>query len=342
MMTMRATAGVYPDGRTPTVFDASPRDARRYRSRVAELDLLVLGDANPDLLMTGDVVPTFGQAEHVVDAARFLIGGSGAIAACGAARLGLRTAFAGAVGDDVFGRFMLDALSKRGVDTSGCVVTDAAPTGISVILSRGDDRAILTSTGAMRRLRADVIDAALLARARHVHVSSFFLLRELASDLPTLFGRVHADGATTSIDPNWDPSGAWDGGLLELLRATDVFLPNSAEARALTGLDDIDIAAQALAERGAVVVVKFGEGGGLAISGDEVVRRESIATEVVDTTGAGDSFDAGFLAGRLAGWPLERSLALAVACGSLSTRAEGGTAAQPTLDEALTALERRA
>jgi sugar/nucleoside kinase (ribokinase family) len=306
---------------------------------VPDLDLLVVGDANPDLVMTGDVVPAFGQAEQVVDAARMFVGGSGAITACGAARLGLRTAFVGTVGDDAFGRFMLEALSDRSVDTSACVVTNVTPTGISVVLSSGDDRATLTSTGAMRELRADAVDAALLARTRHVHVSSFFLLRELADGIPELFERAHAVGATTSIDPNWDPSGGWDGGLLALLSATDVFFPNSAEARALTGLDDVDVAAQALAERGAIVAVKLGQGGGLAIEGDDDVRSESIPIDVVDTTGAGDSFDAGFLAGRLAGWPLDRCLALAVACGSLSTRAQGGTTAQPTLDDAVAALE---
>jgi sugar/nucleoside kinase (ribokinase family) len=309
---------------------------------VADVDLLVVGDANPDLLMSGDVMPSFGQAEQLVDDARMVVGGSGAIMACGAARLGLRTAFVGAIGDDAFGRFMLDALAEQGVDTSGCVVTPGHPTGISVVLSRGDDRAILTSTGAMTALRADDVDDALLAHARHVHVSSFFLLRELALELRGLFERAHSAGATTSLDPNWDPSGGWDGGLLELLRSTDVFLPNSAEARALTGIDDVDIAAETLAEHGAVVAVKFGQGGGLAIAEDEVVRSGSIPIDVVDTTGAGDSFDAGFLAGRLSGWPLDRCLSLAVACGSLSTRAVGGTEAQPTLQEAIAALERTA
>ncbi|MEP7033424.1 MAG: PfkB family carbohydrate kinase, partial [Actinomycetota bacterium] len=107
----------------------------------------------------------------------------------------------------------------------------------------------------------------------------------------------------------------------------------------ITGVDDIDVAAQALAGHGGVVAIKFGQGGGLVIQGDEVVRSESIPADVVDTTGAGDNFDAGFIAGRLRGWPLARCLSVAVACGSLSTRAAGGTQAQPTMDEALAALE---
>ena len=306
---------------------------------MTDLDLLVLGDANPDLVLAGDVRPAFGQAEQLVDDARFVVGGSGAITACGGARLGLRTAFVGVVGDDPFGRFMLEALAERGVDVSRCVTDPRRPTGISVVLSRGEDRAILTSVGTIGDLCAGSVDADLLGAARHVHVSSYFLQRALRPDLPGLFERAHAAGASTSIDPNWDPSERWGGGLLELLSRTDVFFPNSAEARAITGIDDVDVAAEALAEHGGVVAVKFGQGGGLAVAGDAVVRTESIPTQVVDTTGAGDTFDAGFLAGRLAGWPLGRSLALAVACGSLSTRGVGGTGAQPTMEEAVAAME---
>ncbi len=304
-----------------------------------DLDLLVLGDANPDLILRGDVEPAFGQAEQLVDEARLTIGGSGAITSCGAARLGLRTAFVGVVGDDEFGRFMLVALDEAGVDTTGVLVDPSRPTGLSVIFSRGEDRAILTSPGTIGDLRAEVVDRDLLGSARHVHVSSYFLQRGLGRDLPDLFLRIRDAGATTSIDPNWDPAEDWDGGLLPLLSRTDVFLPNSAEARATTGIEDVDVAAEALAEHGCVVAMKFGQGGGLAMSGEEVVRSESIPADVVDTTGAGDSFDAGFLAAHLAGWSLGRCLALAVACGSLSTRGIGGTTAQPTMEEALGALE---
>ncbi len=306
---------------------------------MADFDLLVLGDVNPDLVLIGDVVPAFGQAERLVDEARLVIGGSGAITACGAARLGLRTAIVGVVGDDIFGRFMLEGLAERGVDVSGCVVDPERPTGISVVLSRPEDRATLTSPGTIAALRAELVDRDLLRRARHVHVSSYFLQRGLAEDLPALFDEARAAGATTSIDPNHDPAERWDAGLLDVLPHTDLFLPNSAEARAIGGSEDVDIAAEVLAERARVVAVKFGQGGGLAVAGEEAVRSEAIPADVVDTTGAGDSFDAGFIAGMLAGWPLARCLALAVACGSLSTRGVGGTATQPTLLEALDALE---
>ena len=305
-----------------------------------EFDLVVIGDANPDLVLRGgDVEPAFGQQERLVDEARLEVGGSGAIMACGAARLGLRTAFAGVLGDDALGRFMLDALSQRGVDVSFCPVDTERATGVTVVLSRGDDRAMLTALGTIASLRGSLVGAELLESTRHVHVGSYFLQKGLQQDLPDLFREAHEAGSTTSIDPNWDPHGRWDGKLLELLRLTDYFLPNSAEARAITGIDDIDVATESLSERGTTLAVKFGQGGGLAMSEGEVVHVEAVPVDVVDTTGAGDSFDAGFLAGALAGWPIARCLQVAVACGSLSTRAAGGTAAQPSMDEAMAALE---
>jgi sugar/nucleoside kinase (ribokinase family) len=305
----------------------------------SSVDLLVLGDANPDLILRGDVAPRFGQTERLVESATLVLGGSGAITACAGAQLGLTAAFVGVVGDDLFGRFVREALAARGVDVDGVSVDSTRATGVTVILDRGDDRAILTATGTIDDLRSDLVDEDLVRSARHVHVSSYYLQQALRPGLPGLFRTAHDAGATVSIDPNWDPAESWDTGLLGLLSSTDMFFPNSAEARAITGIDDVDVAAEALGERGAIVAVKFGQGGGLAVHGQELVRSESIPTDVVDTTGAGDTFDAGFIAGRLSGWPLGRCLQLAVASGSLSTRASGGTAAQPSLDEALAAIE---
>jgi sugar/nucleoside kinase (ribokinase family) len=300
---------------------------------VADLDLLVLGDLNPDLVLRGEgVEPAFGQVERLVDAADLVIGGSGAIVACGAARLGLRTAIAGVVGDDLFGRFMLDALSAHGVEVGGVVVDPGLQTGLTVVLTREDDRAMLTFPGAIAALGADALDPDLVRSARHVHVASYFLQTGLAPGLRDLFRLA---GATTSIDPNWDPAEDWDAGLRELLPLTDVLLPNAEEAVRIAGRADPEEAALALSAEGPLVVVKLGAEGALAVRGEEVVRVAAPpGVEPVDTTGAGDSFDAGVLAGLLGGWPLERALALGCTCGALSTRAAGGTAAQPTLEEA--------
>jgi sugar/nucleoside kinase (ribokinase family) len=303
-------------------------------------DLLVLGDANPDLVLTGDVEPRFDQAERLVEAARLTIGGSGAIVATGSSRLGLRVGFCGVAGDDPFGRFLRDELERLDVDVGGLVVDPDRPTGVSVVLARPNDRAILTHAGTIADLRTDLIDPVRLELARHVHVSSFFLQRSLAPELPALFGRVRAGGATTSVDPNWDPSERWDGGLRDLLGHTDVFLPNATEASRIAGIDELDDAVLALAERAGVVVAKDGADGALAAHGERLVRAVAPTIDALDTTGAGDAFDAGYLASMLAGHPLERSLAIANACGALSTRAVGGVDAQPTMDEVLALLSR--
>lgn len=305
------------------------------------LDLLVLGDCNPDLILSGgQVEPRFGQVERLVEAAELTIGGSGSIVACGAARLGLRTALVSVVGDDLFGQFMTQRLESRGVDVGQVKVDPAIRTGLTVILDRGDDRAMLTFPGTIATLSSESIDRDLLTRARHVHVSSFFMQTKLRRGLPELLREVKAAGASTSIDPNWDPTEQWDGGLRTVLPHVDVLLPNGEEAMRVTGHPEPAQAARELASHGPLVTVKLGSDGAIAATrGEELIEVPPVReVKPVDTIGAGDSFDAGFLAGFLNGWSTERAVALGCACGALSTRAPGGTGAQPTIEEAVAAM----
>lgn len=299
-------------------------------------DLLVLGEINPDIILNG-VEPVFGQAETLVNDGGMVIGSSSVITACGAARLGLRVAFAGVVGDDVFGRFMLAEMSRRGIDTAGCAVDAALSTGFSVILVRPDgDRAIVTYPGAIPILADRHVDRELLGRARHLHVGSYFLLDGLRPALPRIFNEAHKRGQTTSLDTNWDPRGGWD--VAAVLAQTDVFLPNAREVEAITG-EALEQGIAHLAAQIPLLAVKLGTEGALAAAGASRWRANPLAIPaVIDTVGAGDSFNAGLLYGFLSGWTPGEALRLAAACGSLSTRASGGTDAQPTLDEALAAL----
>jgi sugar/nucleoside kinase (ribokinase family) len=302
---------------------------------MADLDVLVLGDANPDLVLRA---PAFGpvteQREIVVDDARMTVGGSGAIFACGLARLGRHVGFAGVVGEDAFGRFMQERLLERSVDLRPLVRRER-PTGVSVILSANHDRGIFTFPGTIAALRPEDVRDEVLAGARHVHVSSFFLQDALRPGLAALLERARSFGATTSLDPNWDPAEAWDAGLLEALPHVDVFLPNEAEVTRIARLEDVERAAASLGERGPTVVVKRGRDGSLAWRGGAIARSPAVDADVVDTTGAGDSFDAGFVHAFLERWDLGRALAFANACGALSCRAPGGVDGQPTLEEAL-------
>jgi sugar/nucleoside kinase (ribokinase family) len=300
---------------------------------MSPFDILVAGEINPDLILTGDVVPQFGQAEKLIESATLTIGSSSVIFACGAARLGLKVGFIGLCGDDEFGRFMLTEMGKRSVDISNVIIRPNGHTGLSVILNSGADRAILTQPGLISELRADDVSDALLQQARHLHVASYFLQTALQPDLPKLFQRARSFGLTTSLDTNYDPSERWSN-FDELLASTNVFLPNRAEALSLTKTDSSESALEQLQKKVETVTIKLGAEGAIAASRNKKVSAASIPVDVVDTTGAGDSFDAGFIYGYLHGWDLEKTLRLACVCGALSTRAQGGTAVQATLEEA--------
>ena len=303
-----------------------------------KFDVLVAGEINPDLILTGDVVPEFGQVEKLVDNATLAIGSSSAIFACGAARLGLKVAFIGVCGDDVFGRFMLDEMSKHQVDIENVIVSQGGSTGLSVILNQVSDRAILTHPGLIAELQASDISDNLLRDSRHLHVASYFLQTKLQPDLPNLFRRARALGLTTSLDTNYDPSEKWVG-FDELLSVTNVFLPNKKEALSLSGESNVDEAASRLGSRVEALAIKLGAEGALGVHKGARVRVASIPVKVSDTVGAGDSFDAGFIYGYLNQWSLEKSLRLACVCGALSTQQAGGTSGQPTLIEAVKFLD---
>jgi sugar/nucleoside kinase (ribokinase family) len=305
------------------------------------LDLLVIGDCNPDVLaLDDDVTPEFGQREKLVDSISLVIGGSAAITAVAAARLGLRVTLAAAIGTDPAGEFMVRQLVAEGVDTAAISARPGMATGMSVALSRGSDRAILTATGAMTSLAADDVTRGLLGSVKHVHVSSYFLLEHsLGPGLATLFARARAGGATTSLDTNWDPSGRWGGGQLrDVLANTSLLLPNEEEARQLSGQPAVCSALSLLSAVGPAVVVKLGARGAICMDGPLLHRihpPSELAGEFVDATGAGDCFNAGVITGLLHGMSLRDAAGLGCATGSASTRGAGGTAAAPDLAAAL-------
>jgi ribokinase len=290
--------------------------------------VVVLGDANPDLVLRGDVVPRFGQAEQLLDAADLTLGGSGAIMAAGLARLGVDVCLVAAVGEDTFGELTLALLAEHGVAVEHVVRRSDVATGLSVVLS-ADERAILTHSGAIATLTAGDVPDGLLEQARHVHVASPYLVARLRPDLPRLLRQA----GSSTVDTNDDPARTW-ADLEALIDAADTLLPNDAEvvlwARSLGhDTDDWRAAARLVAARGVDVVVKAGAEGGAVVTNGGEIHRAPRAVVPVDTTGAGDSFDAGWVAARLSGESPEQALRWAVAAGTASTQGVGGTAGQP-------------
>lgn len=293
-------------------------------------DVMLATDQCVDLLVRGEVRPRFGQVEQLVEGYALGIGGSANIFACQAAKLGLRVGLIGVVGEDPFGRILLDLLRAEGPDLSGLRVDAAVPTGLGLHLTEPDDRAILTVVGTIDATDPADLPAAPERLCRHWHLASFFLLTRLRPAWPDFLRRARAAGVTVSLDTNWDPAERWDG-VREILPLCDLFLPNEEELRAISGQADAAEGARALSRLGPVVAVKRGAAGALVARGGEVVAEapaEPLRGAVVDAVGAGDSFDAGFLWGWLDGRPLDLCLRRAQACAAATLLAAGGTAGQ--------------
>lgn len=296
--------------------------------------LLIAGEINVDLVFTGcDRLPEFG-GEVLAAGFRQGPGSSSMICAMGLARLGHAVMFAGLTGCDGWGDYCVDAMREAGIDVSEVVRDASLQTGVTVALSSQQDRALVTYPGAIGELRAEAVTDALLMRAGHLHVSSYYLQDSLRAGLGSLFERARAAGLTISLDPGFDPRRQWGEELRALLPLVDVFLPNEREASAISGEHEPLAALHALANGHTRTIVKLGGDGCLAL-GDEgrPLAVPAHAVKVIDSTGAGDSFDAGFLHAWRSGLPLLECLRWGSACGSLSTRGIGGTACQGSADE---------
>lgn len=293
-------------------------------------DVMLATDQCVDLLLRGDVRPRWGQAEQIVDGYALEIGGSANLFACQVAKLGLRVGLIGVVGDDPFGRILLELLRGQGPDLSRLRVDPAVPTGLGLHLTEPHDRAILTVPGSIDATGPGDLPEAPERLCRHWHLASFYLLTRLRPAWPDFLGRARAAGVTVSLDTNWDPAERWDG-VRDLLPLCDVFLPNEEELRRISGHRDVAEGARALSRLGPLVAVKRGADGALVARGGEVVAEapaEPLRAPIVDTVGAGDSFDAGFLSGWLDRKPLDLCLRRAQACAAATLTAAGGTRGQ--------------
>jgi len=301
-----------------------------------EFDVITALDVCVDFLVDcGDTEPEFGQKEKTVGGYSLEMGGSACIFACQCARLGLRTAGAGAAGDDAMAGIVLESLVGSGVDISRIRTLRAEKTGLSLALTkRGGDRSILTYMGTIDAAEGKQLEE-LLPRTRHLHICSYYLMKSLQPAYPDILGRAKRLGVTVSLDTNWDPEEKWDGGVKDILPYVDVFLPNESEIAHITGEDRPENAARRAAELVPVVAVKRGEKGACAYCGGKRYESGALSVTVADTVGAGDSFDGGFVYGFLSGMPVEKCLRAGTVCGSLSARKPGGRAGQADLREVM-------
>jgi sugar/nucleoside kinase (ribokinase family) len=284
--------------------------------------VVALGDANIDISLVGGGQPKAGH-EVIVDKMVISPAGSTGYFAMAISRLGDECRFIGRLGGDYFGRFILEKMKSFGIMTSYVKVDPDIQTGVTVsVVSEGGERALISYLGPTELLKIGDVDDRALMGARHLHVGAFPLLRALQPSVPQLFMRAHKAGMTTSLDTGWDPSGRWD--IAEALQWVDVFFPNEEEAMASTNEKSISKAASKLLAKGpSIVVIKRGPLGCTVATREGNVDIPAFRVNPIDTTGAGDAFNAGFVFSFLRGRPVLECAKYGNAAGALKTLKSG-------------------
>jgi sugar/nucleoside kinase (ribokinase family) len=289
-------------------------------------DVTIAGDINLDLILYGldQNIPV--EREVIANDFRMTLGGSAAIVAHNLAALGSSVGFIGKLGTDDLGEIALQRLNAIGVDTSRCIRNSGVTsTGVTVLLHHGATRHILTYLGTMAEMTSEDLDAEYLSDSKHFHISSFFLQKNLQHSLPQLCRNLRNRGLTISLDTNDDPEDRWGIEFAAMLPFVDILLPNEDEAKRMARNDNLHDALNWLTERVPVVVVKCGSKGALLKTRDRVLEIPPLDVSPVDTIGAGDSFDAGFLSQYTKGYPLEACVSVGNAAAAFSTLRSGGT-----------------
>jgi len=293
-----------------------------------KFDIIALGELNVDLLLNKiGGFPEVGK-EIFAKEMTLTLGSSTAIFAANAASLGAKVSFLGMVGNDDFGAFVRTSLEKRGVDTSNLIEVSTAATGLTAILNYDQDRANVTYPGAMSIMGVKDIRPEVIAQAKHVHISSIFLQETLHKDVYEIVKLVKDNGATLSMDMQFDPEEKWDFDYKKILPLVDIFMPNIQELTAVTGKKTLEEAVAEVRPYINVLVVKMGSKGSTVVTKEgEKFLPAMLNSNVVDAIGAGDSFNSGFITAFVQGKDLEYCQYLGNLTGAINTTAAGGTGA---------------
>ncbi len=267
-------------------------------------------------------------------------GGAGFTTSIALARLGAEVFAAGGVGNDDQGGQIRRWLDADGVDTRWLRAVNAATSSTVVIVSSAGERSYLHASGASSAMRADLamLDMPGLAG---LHVGAALIVDGLDADGggERLLRAARERGLHTSLDTSWDSTGRWHR-VEAYLPYLDVFCPSLAEARCASGREAAEDVATWALDRGAnAVVIHAGDAGAYVGSRDFSGWLPAFRVPVVDTTGAGECFDAGLVYGLVAGWPIERATRLACAVGAIATTKAGALGGVGTLDAALDLVE---
>jgi sugar/nucleoside kinase (ribokinase family) len=308
---------------------------------IMEKGVFILGELNVDLIFSADEITLEWNRERLVDQFDLVLGSSSAITACSLAGLGETVYFVGVVGDDEFGRFCIRHLEEKGVDTRFVKIEPTIKTGVTLSLSTQKDRALLTYMGAIPDLTPDVFPEEVYTHAKHLHFGSFYLQQKMQPHWKTVFSQAQQHGITTSFDTGWAPDNNWHTSeILEILPYTNLFIPSEDEFLNIFSCQTIEQAIAKLPKTRGAVAVKRGSKGAAIIGPDGmIIHKRPFNVVPIDTTGAGDSFNAGLIASYLKRLDFENSLDFANACGALATQRIGGAGHVPSFEDVRTFIK---
>jgi 2-dehydro-3-deoxygluconokinase len=268
-----------------------------------------------------------------------------------AARLGCRAGYICRIGNDVFGASFLEIWSREGIDTSHVIIEEGGFTGvyfISLLPNGKHDFTYLRKNSAASHLSPEDLDEGYIKGIAFLHSSGITaaISRSCRDAVFKAFEMAKSHGVNTSFDINFRPK-LWSASeaiptIQALIKMTDVLFASLEDLSLLYGFSDFEEAANAIMKIGPkIMVIKLGEKGCLVKTRDSTMIGEPFNVEVVDTTGAGDAFDAAFVTGLLRNWGLEKTISFANAVGALTTTGLGAVAPIPKLEAVKSFLERK-
>ena len=311
------------------------------------LDTAVVGELNVDIILRDiNGFPELDKEKLALEG-KIALGSSSAIFAVGLSRLGLKVNFIGAVGEDILGRYIIEILQKEKINTERVKIVKEANTGFTVSLTYPENRALITYPGVMENFTITEEDKEFISHSKHLHISSYFLQKRLQQDIKKLYIYAKSKGLTTSLDPGWDPEDSNWNKIFEILSYVDILFVNEIEAKRLCttqnlledrSLEEVSVE---LAQKVKTLVIKLGPKGALTISDGIKYYKPGFEVKVIDTTGAGDAFNSGFIYATLKGYNINDGLTIGNVCGALSCTGIGGTTNLPTEEVLKEFLERR-
>lgn len=303
-----------------------------------ETDIVCVGQLVVDVLVKPVDSLDYKTDTCKVDSFTLKNGGDAMNTAIGLAKLGNRVRFIGKVGTDAFGAYLKDVFREYGVDILGVKeVPDCNTSACLVMINSQAERAFFYHGGANETISTEDIDYDLLVGAKAVHVGGTYMHPKFdGSGAAELFRQARARGCLTSMDVTWDTTGRWMEVIKPCLPYLDFFMPSHKEARQITGTDEPRVMAEILKACGVSnIVIKLGAEGCYVDAGGEAFMQPAFDVNVVDTTGAGDAFVAGFLTGLVKGWPYRRCASFACAVSAHCITRIGSTTGISSFDKTI-------